>query len=136
MCDEAIERQIARRNDPCRRAAFRRRQARESNVAIGEHETGLGIVRLLGNDAIEAHASAGDEDKRILRVNVHGGWNVAQAAWRPMQAQGYGRIVMTGSGAGFFGRRRDHAYSVAKSALMALTKVLAAEGAPLGIRAA
>lgn len=73
--------------------------------------------------------------ERILRVNVHGGWNVAQAAWRPMQAQGYGRIVMTGSGAGFFGRRRDHAYSVAKSALMALTKVLAAEGAPLGIRA-
>lgn len=76
-----------------------------------------------------------DDLDRILRVNVHGGWNVAHAAWGPMQAQGYGRIVMTGSGAGFFGRRRDHAYSVAKSALMALTKVLAAEGAPLGIRA-
>jgi NAD(P)-dependent dehydrogenase (short-subunit alcohol dehydrogenase family) len=72
---------------------------------------------------------------RILRVNVTGGWNVAQSAWRLMAARGYGRIVMTGSGAGFFGRRRDHAYSIAKSALIAFTKGLATEGAPLGIKA-
>lgn len=81
-----------------------------------------------------AQARVADLD-RILRVNVHGGWNVAQAAWKPMLAQGYGRIVMTGSGAGFFGRRHDHAYSVAKSALMAFTKLLAAEGAAQGIKA-
>lgn len=72
---------------------------------------------------------------RILRVNVVGGWNVGQAAWRLMAAQGYGRIVMTGSGAGFFGRRRDHAYGIAKSALIAFTKGLATEGAALGIKA-
>jgi NAD(P)-dependent dehydrogenase (short-subunit alcohol dehydrogenase family) len=71
---------------------------------------------------------------RILRVNVLGGWNVAHAAWPTMLAQGFGRIVMTGSGAGFFGRRRDHAYSVAKSALMAFTKLLAAEGERQGIK--
>lgn len=75
-----------------------------------------------------------DDLQRILRVNVLGGWNVAQAAWRSMTAQGYGRIVMTGSGAGFFGRRKDHAYSVAKSALMGLMKVLAIEGERLGIK--
>jgi NAD(P)-dependent dehydrogenase (short-subunit alcohol dehydrogenase family) len=72
---------------------------------------------------------------RILHVNVTGGWNVAQAAWRSMTARGYGRIIMTGSGAGFFGRRRDHAYSIAKSALIAFTKGLATEGAALGIKA-
>jgi NAD(P)-dependent dehydrogenase (short-subunit alcohol dehydrogenase family) len=72
--------------------------------------------------------------ERIVRVNVTGGWNVAQAAWPHMLAQGYGRIVMTGSGAGYFGRRKDQAYSVAKSALMGLTKVLAAEGAANGIK--
>jgi len=80
-----------------------------------------------------AEASA-EHLERILRVNVTGGWNVAQAAWGSMTARGYGRIIMTGSGAGFFGRRKDHAYGIAKSALMAFTKGLATEGAELGIK--
>ena len=85
---------------------------------------------------LSAFAEAGVESlARILHVNVTGGWNVIQTAWRSMTAQGYGRIVMTGSGAGFFGRRRDHAYSIAKSALIAFTKGLASEGAALGIKA-
>ncbi|MGF6330979.1 NAD(P)-dependent dehydrogenase (short-subunit alcohol dehydrogenase family) [Pseudomonas sp. BS3782 TE3695] len=74
-----------------------------------------------------------DDLERIMRVNVTGGWNVAHAAWPHMQRQGQGRIVMTGSGAGMFGRRRDQAYSVAKSALIGLTKVLATEGERQGI---
>ena len=106
------------------------------DAALGQFGRLDGLVH---NASVYAELGSFEDAKvedleRILRVNVHGGWNVAQAAWRPMQAQGYGRIVVTGSGAGFFGRRRDHAYSVAKSALMALAKVLAAEGAPLGIR--
>ena len=80
-----------------------------------------------------AEARVEDLD-RILRVNVHGGWNVVQAAWPSMLSQGYGRIVVTGSGAGFFGRRKDHAYSIAKGALMTFTKVLATEGDRHGIR--
>ena len=81
-------------------------------------------------------AAARVEDlDRILRVNVHGGWNVTQAAWSHMLAQGYGRIVVTGSGAGFFGRRKDHAYSIAKGALMTFTKLLATEGEKRGIKA-
>lgn len=75
-----------------------------------------------------------DDLQQILRVNVLGGWHVAQAAWKPMVARHHGRIVVTGSGAGFFGRRKDQAYSVAKSALMGFTKVLASEGAELGIK--
>jgi hypothetical protein len=69
-----------------------------------------------------------------MRVNVTGGWNVAQAVWPHMQSQGFGRIVITGSGAGFFGRRGDQAYSVAKSALMGFTRLLATEGEPQGIK--
>lgn len=73
--------------------------------------------------------------ERIMRVNVHGGWNVLQAAWPRMLEQGFGRIVITGSGAGFFGRRKDHAYSIAKAALMTLCKLLATEGEKHGIKA-
>ncbi|OAI94847.1 SDR family NAD(P)-dependent oxidoreductase [Pseudomonas putida] len=79
-------------------------------------------------------ASSVDDLERIMRVNVTGGWNVAHAAWPHMQRQGQGRIVITGSGAGMFGRRRDQAYSVAKSALIGMTKVLATEGDPQGIK--
>ncbi len=79
-------------------------------------------------------ASVADLD-RILRVNVHGGWNVLQAAWPHMLRQAYGRIVVTGSGAGFFGRRHDHAYSIAKGALTTLTKLIATEGESSGLKA-
>jgi NAD(P)-dependent dehydrogenase (short-subunit alcohol dehydrogenase family) len=72
--------------------------------------------------------------ERLMRVNVTGGWNIAHAVWPHMKAQGYGRIIMTSSGAGFFGRRRDQAYSVAKSALVGLTKVLATEGEEFNIK--
>lgn len=72
--------------------------------------------------------------ERIMRVNVTGGWNICQAVWPHMRAQGYGRIIITGSGAGFFGRRKDHAYSIAKTALMGLTRLLAAEGVDDGIK--
>ena len=71
---------------------------------------------------------------RIVAVNLNGGWNLAQACWPHMQARQYGRIVMTGSAAGYFGRRADHAYSVAKGALIPLVKILADEGAQDGIK--
>jgi NAD(P)-dependent dehydrogenase (short-subunit alcohol dehydrogenase family) len=84
---------------------------------------------------LSTFADARAEDlERILRVNVLGGWHVIQAVWRRMLQHGYGRIVITGSGAGFFGRRRDHAYNIAKSALMGFTKALATEGSKLGIK--
>lgn len=72
--------------------------------------------------------------ERLMRVNVTGGWNVAHAVWPHMRAQGYGRIIMTSSGAGFFGRRKDQAYSIAKTAVMGLGKVLAGEGVDHGIK--
>jgi NAD(P)-dependent dehydrogenase (short-subunit alcohol dehydrogenase family) len=76
-----------------------------------------------------------DDLDRIMRVNVTGAWNVTHGAWQSMLEQGYGRIVVIGSGAGFFGRRHDHAYSVAKAALMTFTRLLATEGAKSGIKA-
>ncbi len=79
-------------------------------------------------------AARGQNFERVMRVNVTGGWNVSLSTWPYMLKQGYGRIIMTGSGAGYFGRRGDHAYSMAKAALMPLTKALAAEGQQAGIK--
>jgi hypothetical protein len=79
-------------------------------------------------------AASNSDLERIFRVNVTGGWNVSQAAWPHMEKQGYGRIVHTGSAAGFFGHAYDQAYSAAKASLMGLTKVLAFEGDQLGIK--
>ncbi|MFV0643542.1 MAG: SDR family NAD(P)-dependent oxidoreductase [Sphingomonadaceae bacterium] len=108
-------------------------------VADAVAESG-GVHIVIHNASVYADpgpfADAGLDDlRRIMMVNAEGGWNVAQATWPHMIAQDYGRIIMTGSGAGFFGRRLDHAYSVAKSALIGFTKLLATEGAEAGIKA-
>lgn len=98
------------------------------------------IDAVIHNASVYAKLSAFEDAKvedldRIMRVNVNGGWNLAQAVWKTMQAQGYGRIVITGSGAGFFGRKNDLAYSIAKGALQVFTKLLAEEGEKHNIKA-
>jgi NAD(P)-dependent dehydrogenase (short-subunit alcohol dehydrogenase family) len=75
-----------------------------------------------------------DDFDAVLDVHLRGAFFVTQPAWREMQRQGYGRIVMTGSGSGTFGRRSGANYCSAKAALVGLTKALAAEGEQYGIR--
>jgi NAD(P)-dependent dehydrogenase (short-subunit alcohol dehydrogenase family) len=58
---------------------------------------------------------------------------VLHAAWPHFKAQGYGRVVTTGSGGGIFGLAGVSAYGAAKGAVQGLTRVLAIEGKPHGI---
>lgn len=101
---------------------------RYGRVDVAIHNAAVHIER--GPFELAAH----DAFERIMRVTVTGGWNLSHAVWPIMQKQQYGRIAMTGSGAGFFGRRQDHAYSIAKSALVGMTKLLANEGERQGIK--
>jgi NAD(P)-dependent dehydrogenase (short-subunit alcohol dehydrogenase family) len=64
----------------------------------------------------------------VLDVHLRGAFFVTQPAWRVMERQGYGRVVMTSSGSGVFGRPAGANYCSAKAALVGLTKALAAEG--------
>lgn len=71
----------------------------------------------------------------VMAVNARGSFFFAREAFGVMRAGGGGAIVSTGSYAGTVGLPEGAAYSASKGALAQLTKVLAVEGGPLGIRA-
>lgn len=73
---------------------------------------------------------------RILETNVRGAFIMAQECAAQMQAGGRGgRIINTGSLLGTSGRARLHAYCTSKSAIIGLTRSLAAELGRDGITA-
>src|SRR5579872_3929850 len=66
--------------------------------------------------------------RRQIDNAVSGTVAVLHAAWPHFRAQGYGRVVTTGSGGGIFGLAGVSAYGAAKGAVQGLTRVLAIEG--------
>lgn len=76
-----------------------------------------------------------DDLQHLLRLHVHGAYNLCRAAWPHFVGQGYGRIVLTTSSAGLYGTFDRVPYSTAKMALVGMTKSLAIDGADAGIRA-
>ena len=71
----------------------------------------------------------------LLEVNLVGAWTLCRTAADTMRAQGGGSIVNITSIAGPIARAGDAAYTTAKGALEAMTRALAAELGPHGIRA-
>jgi NAD(P)-dependent dehydrogenase (short-subunit alcohol dehydrogenase family) len=69
-----------------------------------------------------------------LRVNLTGTFLCGQAAARAMASQGRGRIVNIASISGQRGGQGRAAYGAAKAGVILLTKVMAVELAPLGVR--
>lgn len=69
----------------------------------------------------------------ILQSHLLGTWRVCRAAWPHFVAQGFGRILTTSSSAAV-GSLGMPAYSMAKAGLIGLTRSLANEGAPVGIK--
>jgi len=85
------------------------------------------------------HAAAPFEDTRLedfvhqWRIHCGGTITVTQAAWPHFKAQGYGRLITTGSGGGIFGLAGQASYAAAKGAIQGLSRVLALEGKEHGI---
>jgi NAD(P)-dependent dehydrogenase (short-subunit alcohol dehydrogenase family) len=72
--------------------------------------------------------------RQVLDVHLMGGVHCCKALWPVMNAQKYGRIVLTTSSSGLYGNFGQTNYGAAKLALVGLMQTLALEGAKNDIR--
>ena len=70
----------------------------------------------------------------VVEVHLMGAVHCTKAVWPIMQAQKYGRIVMTTSSTGLYGNFGQTNYGAAKLALVGLMQTLGLEGEKHGIR--
>ena len=70
----------------------------------------------------------------VVEVHLMGAVHCSMAVWPIMQAQNYGRIVMTTSSSGLYGNFGQANYGAAKMALAGLMQTLSIEGEKHGIR--
>ena len=70
----------------------------------------------------------------VLQVHLSGTAYVTHAAWPLMNAQGYGRIVLTSSGSGIYGNFGQTNYGAAKMGMVGMMNVLSLEGAKNNVR--
>lgn len=93
---------------------------------------------LVNNAGIQGSISFAELDydyfDRMMKTHAYGSFNVTHAAWPHMIEQSYGRIVMTTSGAALYGLHQSAHYCIAKGAIIGMTRALALEGEPHGIK--
>ncbi len=110
--------------------------ARATSTALEQ----LGGLDILVNNA--GVGAAGSVDKvslenwnSILSTNLTSMFLFAKATWATFSQQGHGAIVNMSSIMGLTGVADSVAYCTSKAAIIGFTKSIAADGAPLGIRA-
>jgi 3alpha(or 20beta)-hydroxysteroid dehydrogenase len=108
-------------------------------TAVARAEAELGGVDVLVNDAGVIRVkpfvdTTLDELQKVLGVNVVGAFLGMQAVVEPMRRRGGGSIVNFSSVQGMEGREGMSAYSASKFGVRGLSKSVAIELGPLGIR--
>ncbi|GAA2160887.1 SDR family NAD(P)-dependent oxidoreductase [Actinomadura napierensis] len=102
-----------------------------------ERRTGEQIGILVANAACSTLAPLAEQDLdewwRIVDVDLGGTFACAQAVMPGMVERGGGRMVLVSSEWGVIGRPDATAHSASKAGIIALTKSLGRELAPLGI---
>ena len=124
-------------------ADFRKLDVRDAEAfgAAIEETTSEHGPNVLVNNAGIGHPPSSLEDTdlgvrdRVIEINALGMWNGCRAVLPGMKARGSGAIVNVASLAGLIGLPTQAAYSLSKGAVVTLTKAIAAEAGPHGVRA-
>ena len=114
-------------------------QADDCRRAVEQIVAGLGGLDVLFNNAgIIRRATVVDADEadwdRVMAVNVKSIFLMSKVAVPVMAAAGGGAIVNTASGWGLVGGQKAAAYCASKGAVVLLTKAMALDHGPQGIR--
>ncbi len=107
--------------------------------AVGHVVAGEGRIDVLVNSAGvreigDVYTMATDEWDNVIAVNLSGTFYCCQAVARRMRETGGGAIVNIASVGGLIGLARRPAYTAAKHGVVGLTKSLARDLGPAGIR--
>jgi NAD(P)-dependent dehydrogenase (short-subunit alcohol dehydrogenase family) len=98
-----------------------------------------GVAGVINVAGVSVRAPFADLDEqtwaRIMDVNLGGAYRVTRCFWRRMLDAGRGVVVNVASTTAFRAEPGIAAYSAAKAGLLALTRCLALEGGPAGVRA-
>ena len=103
---------------------------------VEAEQDGIGVlINNAGKDDRQAFASIEPEDwRRLLSFNLDHQFFAAQAVAPGMAARGGGSIIMLGSVSWMRGRPGMAGYTTAKAAINGLTRTLARELGPTGVR--
>ena len=108
-------------------AAFEDIARHDGRVDVLVNNAGIQRVGLIGELSYDTWAA-------VIDTNITGAFLCDSQVVPVMRRQGSGAIVHIASGAAFNGLPGRAAYSVAKAGLLALTRVMAVELAPVGVR--
>jgi NAD(P)-dependent dehydrogenase (short-subunit alcohol dehydrogenase family) len=99
------------------------------NLTIGVNDAGIG-------QWADALTQPYNEWRKVTRLNYDGVWLCCQAEGQVMAKAGYGKIINQGSMSAWIVNtpQNQNAYNSSKAAVIHLTRSLAAEWAPIGIR--
>jgi NAD(P)-dependent dehydrogenase (short-subunit alcohol dehydrogenase family) len=75
-----------------------------------------------------------EDFESVLSVHLRGAFHMVREAMPIMQRQDYGRIVLTGSINGLYGKANNASYSTCKAGFMGLSNTAAIEGKDHGIK--
>lgn len=103
--------------------------------AIAAHGVPDVVVHAAGQTVLGAlHEHDDDSWDRQMDVNVTSVRHVTRATWSSMVDHGGGAVVTVASTASFAAFPGNAAYCASKGAVLAMTKAMALDGAPVGIR--
>jgi NAD(P)-dependent dehydrogenase (short-subunit alcohol dehydrogenase family) len=75
-----------------------------------------------------------EDFEAVLSVHLRGAFHMVREAMPHMTAQRYGRIVLTGSINGLYGKANNASYALCKAGFMGLSNTAAIEGQEAGIK--